>query len=95
MEDRIRIVAVIRWHVVGDYFVGLESVASSAAATRSIGLVDVGTVLVKPEPVDLSQTGVNVKWGRGIVCVESEDRFGERDGERVSEGHLDRNRPYI
>ena len=50
-----------------------------------VGSVDVGTVPVKPELVDLSQTGVNAKWGRDVVCVESEDWVGERDGQGVSE----------
>ena len=80
MEDSFRIVTVIGWHVVSDYLVGLESVTSSAAATRSIGSIDIGTVLIKPELVDLSQTGMNVKWGREVVCVESEDRVGELNG---------------
>ena len=86
MDDRIGIVTVIGWHVVSNYLERLESVAGGVAATKSIGFVDVGTVLVKPELVDLPQTGVNVKWGGGVVCVESEDWVGERDGQSVSEG---------
>ena len=54
-------------------------------ATRSIGSVDVDAVRVKPELVDLSQTGVNIEWGRDVVCVESEDWIGERDGQGISE----------
>jgi len=80
VDDRIGIVTVIGWHVVSDYLERLESVTSSGAGTRSIRFVDVGTMPVMPELVDSSQTGVNSKWGRDVVCVESEDRVGERDG---------------
>ena len=54
-------------------------------ATRSIGSIDVDAVRVKPELVDLSQTGVNIEWGRDVVCVESEDWIGERDRQGISE----------
>ena len=74
------IVTVIGWHVVSDYLVGPESVASMYAATRSISFVNIGAVPVMPELVDMSQTGVNAKWGRDVVRVESEDWIGERDG---------------
>ena len=86
MDDRISIVTVIGWHIVSDYLVRLEPVAGSGVATRCVGFVDIGTVPMKSELVDSSQTVVNAKWGRGVVRVQPEDRVRERDRQCVSEG---------
>lgn len=92
MDDGVGVITVVGWHIVGDCLVRLEFVASGNAGTLLSGFVDVCAMRINPKPVDLSQASVNVKWGRGIVRVESGDWIGERDGQGVSECKMRRRR---
>ena len=82
MDDAIGVSAVIGDHVVGDRCVRLELVCNGIFGTHSRSFTDVGAVRVEPEPVELSQTGASVEWGRSVICIEPEDwlREGGRQG---------------
>ena len=65
MEDVIGVITVIGEHIVGYHRTWLEFVGSSIGSTQPAfsGIVDIGTVRVESEFVDLPQTSVRVEWG--------------------------------
>lgn len=62
MDDGIGIIAVIREHVAGEHSVRSELISSGCISTQPGGVIDIGTVRVKPKLVQLSKTSANVEW---------------------------------
>lgn len=54
MDDGVGITTVVRKHVAGDHRIWLEWVGSCGIGTQSGSLIDICTVGVEPELVELS-----------------------------------------